>query len=127
MQLLHSLDPEDWDPETSSDADSANFSFSLFGTSFYLVGLHPESSRKARQFSYPTIVFNLHEQFDKLRDMGAYHTIRDRIRERDEEKNGSFNPMLEDFGESSEARQYSGRQVGEDWKCPFHKKVLWNT
>jgi FPC/CPF motif-containing protein YcgG len=27
--------------------------------------------------------------------------------------------MLEDFGENSEARQYSGRKVGEEWKCPF--------
>ena len=32
---------------------------------------------------------------------------------------GSINPMLARHGESSEARQYSGRVVDEDWKCPL--------
>ena len=29
------------------------------------------------------------------------------------------NPMLRDFGQGSEAAQYSGRMVGEEWQCPF--------
>ena len=32
---------------------------------------------------------------------------------------GSLNPMLAQHGEASEARQYSGRQVDDGWKCPF--------
>lgn len=123
LQFIHQVDDKDWDPEVSKDPESKNFSFSMAGKSFYIVGLHPNSSRKARQSPYPAITFNLHWQFEKLREMGAYQNVRDKIRERDLDLQGSINPMLEDFGESSEARQYSGRKVGEEWKCPFlHEK-----
>ena len=44
------------------------------------------------------------------------------IRARDMAFQGSLNPVLKNFGESSEARQYSGRAVPDDWKCPFHAK-----
>jgi FPC/CPF motif-containing protein YcgG len=93
----------------------------LIGKAFYVVGMHPNSSRIARQSPFPTIVFNLHWQFEKLRQMGSYETVRDRIRERDEELQGSMNPMLSDFGKGSEAKQYSGKKVDDNWKCPFHK------
>ncbi|MGY5849016.1 guanitoxin biosynthesis heme-dependent pre-guanitoxin N-hydroxylase GntA [Salegentibacter sp. F14] len=119
LQLIHQADEKDWDPNVSIDPEDKNFSFSIAGRSFYIVGLHPNSSRKARQSPYPALTFNLHWQFEKLREMGAYQNVRDKIRERDIELQGDLNPMLEDFGQSSEARQYSGRKVGEDWKCPF--------
>ena len=119
LQYLHEEDDAEWDKEVSSDPENNNFSFSLGGKAFYIVGLHPNSSRKARQAPYPAIAFNLHWQFEKLREMNTYHTVRDKIRERDIELQGDINPMLEDFGERSEARQYSGRKVGDDWKCPF--------
>jgi hypothetical protein len=32
---------------------------------------------------------------------------------------GSVNPMLARHGETSEARQYSGRVVEADWRCPL--------
>ena len=41
---------------------------------------------------------------------------------RDEAIAGSRNPMLARHGEASEARQYSGRAVDPDWRCPFHYK-----
>ena len=41
------------------------------------------------------------------------------IRARDRDNAGSINPMLSDFGTRSEARQYSGRAVGDDWQCPL--------
>ena len=119
LQNLHEVDDAKWDEEVSSDPDDKNFSFSLGGKAFYIVGLHPQSSRKARQAPYPAIAFNLHWQFEKLREMKTYTTVRDKIRERDIALQGSMNPMLEDFGERSEARQYSGRNVGDEWKCPF--------
>lgn len=124
LQYLHEIDDVAWDKEVSPDPENGDFSFSLGGRAFYIVGMHPNSSRKARQSPTPAIAFNLHWQFEKLREMGTYETVRDKIRERDIELQGSMNPMLEDFGERSEARQYSGRKVGEDWKCPFlhHKK-----
>lgn len=119
LELLHEVDDQPWDPTVSNDPANPNFSFSIGGKAFYLVGLHPNSSRNARQSPLPTIAFNLHWQFEKLREMGAFTNVREKIRERDLELQGSNNPMLEDFGEKSEARQYSGRKVGEAWKCPF--------
>ncbi len=120
LQKLHEADPKSWDPKVSSDPASGNFSFSLLGRAFYVVGLHPGSSRKARRFFRPALVFNLHEQFTRLRETGKYEQVRDKIRMRDQQFQGSVNPMLEDFGETSEARQYSGRAVDQAWKCPFH-------
>ncbi|MDT0687537.1 guanitoxin biosynthesis heme-dependent pre-guanitoxin N-hydroxylase GntA [Autumnicola psychrophila] len=119
LDFLHEVDDVEWDKNVSDDPQNSNFSFSIGGRAFYIVGLHPNSSRKARQSPYPAIAFNLHWQFEKLREMGTYHTVRNKIRERDSELQGSINPMLRDFGERSEARQYSGRKVGEEWKCPF--------
>lgn len=123
LQYLHEADDSPWDEAVNPDPEDPNFSFSLAGKAFYIVGMHPNSSRKARQAPFPTMTFNLHWQFEKLREMNTYQTVRDKIRERDIEIQGSINPMLEDFGENSEARQYSGRKVGDEWKCPFlHKK-----
>ena len=48
--------------------------------------------------------------------------MREKILVRDEALAGSRNPMLARHGESSEARQYSGRAVDAAWACPFHYK-----
>lgn len=119
LNLLHEVDTAPWDKAVSKDPEHKDFSFSLGGKAFYMVGLHPNSSRMARQSPYPAIAFNLHWQFEKLREMGTYNVVRDKIRERDIALQGNINPILEDFGENSEARQYSGRNVGKEWKCPF--------
>lgn len=122
LQFTHEVDTTEWDHRVSKDPENNNFSFSIGGRAFYIIGMHPKSSRKARRTPYPTMVFNLHWQFEKLREMGAYHRVRNKIRERDKALQGEINPVLADFGDSSEARQYSGRNVGEHWKCPFHSK-----
>ncbi|SDR82063.1 guanitoxin biosynthesis heme-dependent pre-guanitoxin N-hydroxylase GntA [Christiangramia echinicola] len=120
LENLHKVDEVAWDPEVSPDPESEHFSFSIAGKAFYIVGMHAGASRKARQSPYTAIAFNLHWQFEKLREMGSYETVRNRIRDRDKELQGSINPVLQDFGASSEARQYSGRNVEKEWKCPFH-------
>tara|TARA_R110002049_G_scaffold151160_1_gene314696 strand:+ start:10142 stop:10822 length:681 start_codon:yes stop_codon:yes gene_type:complete len=117
---LHKVDSQPWDKTTSPDTASSKFSFSLLGNSFYIVGMHPKSSRKARSAPFPMIVFNLHHQFELLRSSNRYTRVRDLIRKRDEKFQGSINPMLKDFGKNSEARQYSGRAVEKDWKCPYN-------
>lgn len=122
LQSLHEVDDRNWDSTVSDDGESPEFSFSLGGKAFYIIGLHPESSRMARQAPYTTLVFNLHHQFEKLREMGTYHAVRDTIRKNDATLQGHINPVLEDYGEDTEAKQYSGRKVEENWKCPFHKK-----
>ncbi|PNW27493.1 guanitoxin biosynthesis heme-dependent pre-guanitoxin N-hydroxylase GntA [Formosa algae] len=121
LQKLHNLDDCEWDDSVSDNPEDSNFSFSLKGKAFYIVGLHPNSSRLARQSPYPTIVFNLHWQFEKLRDMGTYKKVKKRIRKRDRKLQGHINPVLKDFGKDSETKQYSGRQVDASWTCPFHK------
>ncbi|MBU2929423.1 guanitoxin biosynthesis heme-dependent pre-guanitoxin N-hydroxylase GntA [Winogradskyella psychrotolerans] len=121
LQQLHELDDCEWDASVSDDPEDPTFSFSLKGHAFYIVGLHPNSSRLARQSPYPTIVFNLHTQFEQLRAMGSYKKVKKRIRKRDKKLQGHINPVLKDFGKDSETKQYSGRAVDSRWKCPFHK------
>ena len=108
-----------YDPRVSPDPDASHFSLSFGGEAFFVVGLHPQASRPARRFGRPTLVFNLHDQFERLRAEGRYEGMRDKILARDVKLAGSLNPMLKRHGEGSEAAQYSGRHVGDDWACPF--------
>jgi hypothetical protein len=123
LNKLHEFDDFNWDSSVSDDPDNPNFSFSLKGKAFYIVGLYPKSSRIARQSPYTTFVFNLHWQFEKLRDMGSYKNVKRRIQKRDKKLQGSINPVLKDFGKESEAKQYSGRHIDKNWQCPFKPKT----
>lgn len=114
----------DYDDAVSSDPSQPHFSLSFGGEAFFVVGLHPNASRPARRFGQPALVFNLHDQFERLRAEGRYETMREKILMRDEALAGSRNPMLARHGEISEARQYSGRPVGADWACPFAYRGL---
>lgn len=113
---------QSYDGAVSADPDNPHFSLSFGGEAFFIIGLHPRSSRPARRFERPMMVFNLHDQFVRLRAEGRYETMREKILVRDEALAGSRNPMLARHGEISEGRQYSGRSVDEDWKCPFGYK-----
>ena len=121
LQKLNRLDAAhfDWDPMASADPTDAQFSFSFAGQALYVIGMHPQSSREARRFRWPAMVFNPHEQFEKLRADGKWKRMQQTIRERDVQLQGSINPMLSDFGQVTEARQYSGRAVEDDWRAPF--------
>lgn len=110
------------DPRVSTDPGDPHFSLSFGGQAFFVVGLHPNASRPARRFARPTLVFNLHDQFEWLRAENRYEKLRASILDRDIRLAGSVNPMLARHGSISEARQYSGRAVAEDWRCPFHRK-----
>lgn len=124
LNRLHAIDAKknNWSDNVGHNPDETDFSFSFKGRAFFMVGLHPQSSRKARRFGYTAIAFNLHEQFENLRKKGRYQKIKQVIRENELEFSGSINPMLEDFGEGLEAPQYSGRKVSTDWECPFAYK-----
>lgn len=110
---------QSYDDRVSSDPENPHFSLSFGGEAFFIVGLHPHASRPARRFERPALVFNLHDQFERLREERKYEGMREKILTRDERLAGSRNPMLAAHGESSEARQYSGRIVDPDWKPPF--------
>lgn len=122
LQALHEIDDKPWDAAVSSDPESPEFSFSFGGRSFFIVGLHPTSSRFTRRFAFPTLVFNAHEQFEALRREGKFSRMQDIIRKRDLLLQGTPNATLAAYGDSSEARQYAGRAVNDSWKCPFHRK-----
>jgi FPC/CPF motif-containing protein YcgG len=109
----------EWDPNVSSNPADSHFSFSFAGRAFYVIGMHASSSRDARKFPWPTLVFNPHEQFERLRSDGKWKRMQETIRARDVELQGNVNPMLNDFGDQSEARQYSGRAVEANWQPPF--------
>jgi len=121
LQSLSDLDAENYlyDARVSADPSSSKFSFSIKGEAFYIIGLHPDSSRGSRQFKYATIVFNPHDQFEKLRETTKYNNLKGVVRKRDIAYSGSINPMLDDFGDESEVYQYSGRQYDQSWQCPL--------
>jgi FPC/CPF motif-containing protein YcgG len=122
---LQSLsDKDEWlgqnaDPRVSHDVEDPHFAMSFGGEAFFVVGLHPLASRPARRFQAAAMVFNLHDQFETLRAEGRYDKLRAAILERDEAIAGSINPMLAQHGSVSAARQYSGRAVEADWRCPY--------
>lgn len=122
LQRLHELDRRRghaWAPDVSPDPDDPRFSLSLAGHPFFVIGMHPGASRMARRFEAPVLVFNSHRQFRRLRADGRYARMQKATRGRDIALQGTLNPNLADFGSASEARQYSGRAVEPDWKCPL--------
>ena len=128
LQALSDMDAENfnYDERVDRDPGSPEFSYSLKEEAFFVIGMHPSSSRKARQFKYPAIIFNPHIQFEELRHHGKYEPMQKAIRNRDTLYSGSVNPMLSDFGEMSETFQYSGKKYNEHWKCPLkinHGKI----
>lgn len=122
LQELHDGEKNQqlWDPSVGSNPEANDFSFSFAGTAFFIVGLHPCASRRSRRFDYPALAFNLHHQFEQLRDHALYEKMKKTIRDREIKYDGAINPMLHDHGAGLEAPQYSGRQVDSSWKCPFH-------
>lgn len=122
LRRLHEVDDEPWNDQVSRDPADENFGFSVAGSAYFVVGMHPMASRDARRAAKPTLVFNPHEQFATLRATGHFLRMRDLIRDRDRQFQGTVNPMVSDHGATSEARQYSGREVGLGWRAPFDPK-----
>jgi FPC/CPF motif-containing protein YcgG len=124
LQAISDLDAlhARWDVRVKKDTSSPDFSFSIGEEAFYVIGLHANSSRRARQFRYASLVFNPHQQFEMLRKTDKYLPMKKAVRKRDIRFSGSVNPMLADFGESSEVFQYSGIRYDNNWKCPFVAK-----
>ena len=121
LQSLSDLDAQKhgYDKRVNADPSSPDFSYSIKEEAFYIIALHPKSSRTSRQFKYATLVFNPHDQFEKLRETSKYNNLKGVVRKRDIAYSGSINPMLDDFGEASEVYQYSGRKYDSSWECPL--------
>jgi uncharacterized protein len=121
LKALASLDQSNYPHDHRVDADpsSPRYSFSLKKEAFFIVGLHPASERKSRRFKYPALIFNPHAEFEKLRRLNRYDKMKEVVRKRDVDYSGSVNPILDDFGNSSEVNQYSGMRHDSDWICPL--------
>jgi FPC/CPF motif-containing protein YcgG len=125
LQQLRDLDAAHyrWAREVSSNPADPAFAFSFAETALFVVGLHAGSSRVTRRVAWPTLVFNPHSQFEGLRRSGRFARFRHVIREGERRLQGMPNPMSTDFGQQSEAAQYSGREVDSGWQCPFASRV----
>lgn len=119
LRALHRADRSPYSSEVSADPRDPTFGFSFAGRAFFIIGLHPGSSRVARSFPYPALVFNAHRQFRALKADGRWPRFQETIRGRELKLQGTLNPNLADHGQASEARQYSGRAVEPDWQAPF--------
>lgn len=126
LQRLHEIDRQrgvPWAANVSPDPASPDFGISINGVAYFVIGLHPGASRAARRFCRPALVFNSHDQFEQLRTDGRYQALQKVIRQKELDANGSINPMIGTHGQRNQAAQYSGRQVGDDWTCPFQFKA----
>src|SRR6185295_6502174 len=85
LSLLSSKEERsmDWSKDDSSDPNDPSFCLSLDGEKLFVVGLHPHSSRAARRFSRPTMVFNTLSQFEQFEKDGTYKGMVNTIRRRD--------------------------------------------
>ena len=121
LQALRIIDAKkyNYDSRVDDDPSSPAFSFSLMQEAFFVLALHEKNSRQARQFQYPTLIFNPHAQFTKMKTTAAYENMKAVVRKRDTAFSGSVNPMLTDFGHASEVYQYSGQVYDEQWQCPL--------
>jgi FPC/CPF motif-containing protein YcgG len=108
----------DWG-KSSSDPNDPSFCLSLQGERLFVVGLHPESSRVARRFPRPAMVFNAFSQFETFEKEGTYAGLVKIIRQNELKFQGSINPMVLAHGDLWESIQFSGRDNPETWKCPF--------
>jgi FPC/CPF motif-containing protein YcgG len=72
LQSLHEHDRRSftWNESVGKDAASNDFSFSIGGRAYFVVGLHPRASRLARRAPQPCLVFNFHDQFEALKASG---------------------------------------------------------
>lgn len=110
----------DWARGWSRDPSQRNFTLCIGGHAFFVVGLHPASSRKGRVFPFPVLIFNVFDQFRDLQAAGIYDAMVAKNRERDIKFSGSANPMAVEHGDTWESIQFSGRNNSGEWKCPFH-------
>ena len=122
LQIMHNIDHEKkstWPSHIPQNVLDPHFSFVIAGRPFFLVGLHPNSSRKGRTYHEHAIVFNSKYQFDKLREYGIMQDIFAITRGRDLKFNGSINPNLIPLDDYSAALQYSGKELTTTSKLNF--------
>lgn len=121
LEELHKLDGRyhAWTSECSANTEDDDFCFSFGGLGFFVIGLFPGAKRRARRFNCPILIFNLHSQFEVLKETSAFEKVKELIRMRDLGYSNSFASYATDHGKASEAIQYSANETPRGlWKCP---------
>jgi len=121
LQLLHEVDAEKhaYADGVSTDVTSPDFSYAVGGERFMVPSLNPFASRLTRRYGRPVMVFIPREQFEHIYDNGIYQKMQKKIRARDIEMQGSYNPMLDLHDVSSDAVTFSGMAIQSPAECPF--------
>jgi uncharacterized protein len=104
--------------------NDSNFSFSFAGVSTFIAAFFNDSPRVSRRFGYTTLVFNIREQFNKLKAEGKFEAFKSAVKKREEKVQNNFNTNLSDFGSESEWRQYDS--IDTQSACPFHRALQGN-
>lgn len=89
------------------DGDDPGYVFD--GREFFVVGMHPASSRFSRRYPWPLLVFNALSHAQEMQKRGKHVSMSRKILERDRELQGSDNPSLH----APQRMQFSGRAVME--------------
>lgn len=126
LQRLNDLDTSAYDPTVRSNPDSPDFAFSFAGQALFVAGLHGGSKMLGRVFAYPTLVFNHHQQFRRIREAGKFERLKEAIHAREIALQGYSNPSSQDHSNMPEGAQYAGvlhplSPTGA-WQCPFHAR-----
>lgn len=114
LRLLHEIDSNEysWSDRVERDPNSPNFSYCIGGIPYFVVGMHKNSSRASRSTKYTAIAFNPGQQFENLRVIDKFGTMKKSIRRRDILIQGCINPTLEDYGSGLVAKTYSSYPEG---------------
>lgn len=123
LEDLRQLDATPLPAGFSVNPNDENYAFCFGGEGFFVAAFHPGSWRWSRRFVLPLLVFNMHKQFDGLKQSGKFTHLRDAIRKHDYALQGSTNPLVADFGQQSEAPQYGMRIVDPGWVPPGYSGV----
>lgn len=119
MQLysLHLLDigrSEHAATAISANPDGSQFNLRLAGHQFFVIGLHAGSSRVARKFQRPVLVFNSHKQFELLRTYGHASKLQKVTQQSESTSQGYTHPYLAEFSGNGETK------VGRDESFGFY-------
>lgn len=109
LHYLNEIDKDNycWAENYSKQSLSKEFSFSIANQAFFIVGLHPMSSRISRRFKYTALVFNSHKLFEHLKSTHQFYKIQTGTRKNELRIQNNLNPHLSEFGDESEAAQYA--------------------
>ena len=105
LKNVHAADASHfgWATSASPDPKDKTFAYSVGGDAYFLPFMYKQSGSPARQSEIPMVVFNIHTVFAKLREVGAFESLKQMIHDRQ----SWVHPNLADHGDNPEFVQYA--------------------